>query len=547
MSMPRWQGAALGMLAVSLSLSVQVALLAAPLLTMHVYDGVLSSRSTDTLLVLAGAWVAAVLLAALLRGLRAALLAAIAERVARRLQFLSIGAALRRALRGDRAAGLLALADAGEVRRMLGGTTLPDALDLVALPAALLVLFLLHPLYGWTALAGCAVLALLGALADRTTRDAVGQTGTMQARCIADLTGRLRQSELLDCLGMLPAVLRRWQPTYLAMLAAQDAAQRRARAIGGLSAFSQQAMLLGMTVAGGWLVTQDLASPGSILAASLLAGMAAAPGAKLVGAWRDWAFGTAALGRLRATLSATRAPEPAPAVEDAPPGLVLQGLRLEVPGTGEVLVRGLELHLAPGQLLLIAGPNGAGKSSLLRALLGLLPPAAGRALLDGHDTFRTPRALLGPCIGYAPQGAPLLEGSVLENIARLSDAAPAAATAAARAAGAHETIGRLPEGYGSPAGPSAGLSGGQRQAVSMARAMFGDPALLVLDEPEAGLDGIGLAALQRSVAAAKARGAAVVLVSHQPGGWAEMVDLRLTLGGADGGFELAATEGAEAA
>jgi ABC-type protease/lipase transport system fused ATPase/permease subunit len=541
MNTSRWQAVALGALTLALSLGVQAALLAAPLLTMHVYDGVLSSRSVDTLLVLAGAWIASVVLAGLLRGLRAALLGAIAEIEARRLQFRSIGAALRRALHGDRGAGLLALSDAGEVRRMMGGSTFADALDLVALPAALFVLFLLHPLYGWTALAGCAVLALLGALADRTTRNKVRQTGAMQARCIADLTGRLRQAELLDCLGMLPAVLRRWQPSYLAMLAAQDAAQRRARAISGLASLSQQAMLLGMAVAGGWLVTQDLASPGSILAASLLAGMAAAPGAKLVGAWRDWAFGAAALGRLRATLAATRAPEPVPAVVDAPPGLVVQGLRLEVPGTGEVLVSGLDLHLAPGRLLLVAGPNGAGKSTLLRALLGLVPPAAGRALLDGHDTHRTPRALLGPRLGYAPQGAPLLEGSVMENIARLSDATPAAATLAARAAGAHEIIGRLPDGYGSPAGPSAGLSGGQRQAVSMARAMFGDPSLLVLDEPEAGLDGIGLIALQRSVAAAKARGAAIVLVSHQPAGWAAMVDLRLTLGGADGGFDLAET------
>jgi ATP-binding cassette subfamily C protein len=542
MTVTRWQAVMLGFLAFGLSLGVQVALLAAPLLTMHVYDGVLSSRSSDTLLVLAAAWLVAVVMAGLLRNLRAALLAAIAERIAHRLQFRSIGAALHRALQGDRAAGLQALADAGEVRRLLGGATLSDVLDLVALPAALLVLFLLHPLYGWTGLGGCALLMVLGALADRTTRDAVRQVGAVQARCVADLTGRMRQAELLDCLGMLPAVLRRWEPTYLAMLAAQDAAQRRARSIGGLAGFAQHSMLLGMTVAGGWLVAQNLASPGSILAASLLAGMAAAPGAKLVSAWREWAFGTVALGRLRSTLAISGSPGAAPMATDAPPGLMLEALSLEVPGSGERLLAGLTLHLKPGQLLLVEGPNGTGKSSLLRAVLGLVPPAAGRARLDGQDTHRAPRGLIGPRIGYAPQGAPLLECSVLENIARLSDGPAAKAIAAARAAGAHETIGRLPEGYSSPAGPSAGLSGGQRQAISMARAMFGDPALLVLDEPEAGLDGIGLAALHRSVAAAKARGVMVVLVSHQPAHWAALADVQLTLGGEGGSFRLAARD-----
>ncbi|WP_270934831.1 ATP-binding cassette domain-containing protein, partial [Falsiroseomonas oryzae] len=222
----------------------------------------------------------------------------------------------------------------------------------------------------------------------------------------------------------------------------------------------------------------------------------------------------------------------------APPGLVLRGLSIALPEAGPTLLRGLDLRLAPGELLLVSGPNGAGKTSLLRALLGVVPPTEGQALLDGQDTARTPRRAIGPRIGYLPQGALLLDGSVLENIARLGDAPAAVAIAAARDAGAHEAIGRLPEGYASPAGPQSGLSGGQRQAVAMARAVFGSPALLVLDEPEAGLDSVGLAGVQRAVAAAKERGTVVVLVSHQPSGWAGLVDVELRLGGADGAFEL---------
>lgn len=531
------RSAGIALLALALSLGAQGAMLAAPLLTMHVYDGVLSSRSMDTLMVLALAWLVAVALGAVLRGLRSALLSAVIERLARRLQFETIGAAIRRALRGDRAAGLLALSDAAEVRRMLGGTTLADALDLVALPVALGVLFLLHPLYGWTALGFCLLLGLLGALADRTTRGAVREAGALQARCTADLTGRLRQSELLDCLGMMPAVLRRWQPHYLATLEAQDAAQRRARALGELAGFTQQMLLLAMVCVGAWLVTQDMASPGSILAASLLAGMAAAPGTRLVGAWRDWAFGAAALGRLRETIAAGRTAPASAALAGSQPGLALRGVTVALPENGPVLVRSLELHLPPGELLLVAGANGAGKTSLLRAILGIAPPAAGHVLLDGEDTARTPRRRIGPRLGYLPQGALLLEGSVLENIARLGEAPAAEAIAAARAAGAHEAIGRLPEGYASAAGPGAGLSGGQRQAVATARAMFGEPALLVLDEPETGLDALALAALQRAVAGAKARGAAVVLVSHQPSAWAALTDQHLLLG-PDGAWEI---------
>ncbi len=533
-----FRSAGLVALAVALSLGVQATLLAAPLLTMHVYDGVLASRSADTLVVLALAWLVAIGLGGLLRGLRAALLSAMVERLARRLQFETVGVALRRALVGDRSAGLLALSDAAEVRRMLGGSTLGDALDLVALPAAVLVLFLLHPLYGWTALGFCLALVALGALADRTTRGAVREATALQARTTADLTGRLGQAELLDCLGMLPAVLRRWAPRYVEMLEVGDAAARRARALSGLASFMQGLRLLAIACAGGWLVTRELASPGSILAASLLAAMAAAPGTRLVAAWRDWAFGTAALSRLRRSLAGNRPPAPLPPRQDAPPGLVVSGVTLTVPTTGQVLARDVALEVQPGELLLIAGPNGAGKTSLLRAILGIAPPVAGEVLLDGQDTTRTARRGIGPRIGYLPQGGMLLEGSVMENIARLTEAPATEAVAAARDAGVHEVIGRLPEGYASPAGPSSGLSGGQRQAVALARAAFGAPALLVLDEPEAGLDPEGVAALLRAVERAKARGAVVVLVTHGPAAWEALVDHRIRLGGADGAWEV---------
>jgi ATP-binding cassette subfamily C protein len=341
-------------------------------------------------------------------------------------------------------------------------------------------------------------------------------------------------------------VLRRWRPQHVSMLAVQDAAHRRARSLQGLSSFLTQTLQMGMMALGGYLVTQHLASPGSILAASLLTGMASRPGSHLVAAWREWSFGTAAFTRLRATIASAEPSSPAPPEEEAPAGLVMRGLTVEVPG--KVLVRHLDLGLQPGELLLVAGPNGSGKSTLLRVMLGLLAPAEGVAMLDGQDTHRADRAVIGPRIGYLPQGAQLLEGTVMENITRFGKSSAAEAVAAARQAGAHETIGRLPEGYGHGAGGNAGLSGGQRQMVALARALYGNPRLLVLDEPEAGLDQTGLVGLRAAVATAKARGAVVVLVTHQPGDWTELVDLRLRLspgkGKAEGSWNLEIEEGA---
>jgi ATP-binding cassette subfamily C protein len=524
------------LLAVALSLAVQMLLLAVPLLTMHVYDGVMASRSMDTLLALVLVYAVVVVFVALLRALRATLLAAASERWGRVMQLRGLGAAVRCAARGERAAGLAAVQDAQEVRRLAGGGTVGDVLDLAAMPVALALLFLLHPLYGWVGLAGCALLILLGALTDATTRGLVKRAGAAQSRLLADLTGRLRQPDLLDALGMLDPVLRRWRRQQLSTLEIADAAQRRARALGALSAFAGQMQQVALMAAGAWLVTTHRASPGSMMAAALLAGMATAPGARIVAAWRDWSWGSVALRRLNATLVQAAPAAPKPRDAEAPPGLLARGLSVQLPD-GRVLVRELDLHLPPGRAMLVTGANGTGKTSLLRALLGLAPPASGAALLDGQDTLAARRGAIGPRIGFLPQGGQLLEGTVAENIGRFTEAPMAEVVAAARTAGAHEMIGRLPVGYASSAGPSAGLSGGQRQLVALSRALHGAPRLLVLDEPEAGLDADGRVAVKQAVARAKADGAAIVLVTHEPKGWDGIADLRLALG-KDGAWRL---------
>jgi len=520
-------------LCVLLSAAIQATMLTTPLLTMHVFDGVMESRNLDTLYVLAAAMLVALLLGGALRWLRAALLAALAERVGRRLEIGALAASVRVSLAGERAAAGRALQDAAELRRMLGGSVPADVLDLVSIPVALFVLWLLHPLFFAVAFAASVVQGVIGVLADRATRGPVAAAALQEGRSRRDLTGRLAQRELVLGLGLLPTVLARFAPGQAEAGAARASAERRARALSGLlqlAVFGQQIAIVWVGV---WLLLANEISPGSMLAAATLVGLATQPVVQLVGHWRDWSEGIAAARRLAAVTRQGAAPAPA-LPEAAAPGLVVEGLTLQHDGTTHPLVAGLDLLLPPGTAVVVAGANGAGKTTLLRALLGLVPPQAGRVLLDGQDTWRADRAALGPRIGYLPQEALLLDGSVMENIGRFAGGETADAVAAARRVGAHEAIGRLPRGYETAAGPDAGLSGGQSRLVALARAFHGAPRLILLDEPEAGLDGAARARLRAAVAAARDGGAVVLLVSHDPGAWRGVADrvLRIGRGGA---------------
>ena len=529
------------LLCILLSVGALGAMLAAPLLTMHVFDGVLQSRNGDTLLALGVAYALIVLLGGGLRYLRSALVSAATSAAGRRLQFQALGASVKGALAGDRTRGLAALRDAGEVQRLFGGAVASDLLDLMMVPAATWLLFVLHPYYGWLAIAGCVALGALGALADLTTRDLVRAASHQQARTVAALSGRLRSRDVVDGLGMLPAILRRWRPEAEQAIELGDAAHRRARAIQEIATFVSLTLQMAMICVGIWLVTYHRASPGSILASTMLAGMAASPVSRIVATWRDWSYGVVAWRRLSAFIRATDTPAPSPSPTPPVPGLQVEHLSLRTPDGLRALVQDLDVTLAPGEVVGIRGPNGVGKSSLLRAILGIARPEAGCVRLDGEATDALPGrdglTHRPSPIGYLPQGAQLLEGSVLDNIRRFSETAAEDAVVAAREVGAHDLIGRLTEGYATAAGHSAGLSGGQKQMVALARAFFGSPAMIVLDEPEAGLDAHLVGELRAAVARRRESGTIVLLVTHDPDSWHGIVTTWIDLS-ADGAWRL---------
>ncbi|MFZ4407543.1 MAG: ATP-binding cassette domain-containing protein [Paracraurococcus sp.] len=522
--------AAAAVLCLVLSVAVQGTLLVAPLLTMHVFDGVIASRNLDTLTALSLGGTVALVLGGLLRVLRAALLAGIAEQLGRRLQLRAVVASVRVALDGDRARPALALQDVSELRRLLGGSLPADLLDLLSMPVALGFLWVLHPAFFAVALAVLAVKTVLAIAADRATRVMVRDATAAAARSAAGLTAALRHADTVRGLGLMPAVLRRWAPDWVGALEQQDAAQRRAKAMQALLQLATFAQQVGIVAIGAWLTVRQECSPGAMMAATIMVGFATSPLVALVAQWRDWSFGLLAIRRLRALAADGAPPAPLPPVPDAAPGLVLDGVTVRPPGGTRVLVRDLTLRLAPGEAWALLGPNGIGKTSLLRAVLGLAAPAAGRVLLDGQDMLAADRAALGRRVGYLGQEAQLLDGTVMENIGRFGEADAAGVVAAARQAGAHAHIGRLQRGYDTPAGSVAGLSGGQQRLIGLARALHGTPRLVVLDEPEAGLDAASRASLRDAVRQACAQGAVVLLVTHQHADWAEVLDGTLRLG-----------------
>jgi ATP-binding cassette subfamily C protein len=524
---PRFSGV-LGT-ALGLSLARQSLMLATPLLTMHVFDGVVTSGNLDTLLVLALAFVTAMAMAQVMRAVRAGLMSAVSEDLSRRLSLEALQAAVRSALAGNRKPGIAALQDTAELRRFLGGGAIADLFDMVAVPIALVVLWMLHPVYAVVCGGACAMLALLGIVLDRTTRRMVRQASDRAMQTSGELQGRLKQADLLEGLGMLGAVVRRWQPAQAAALIDSDRAQARARAVRGVAEFGSYLTQGLMVICGAVLSIGDQVSPGSIVAAMMLSGTATAPIARVVVAWREWAFAALAWRRLQELFVDHPVPTPLAPDAEAPPGLWMRDICWTPPGRTKPVHVDVTLYCPPGTLTLVVGPNGAGKSSLLRFALGLMRPDSGRVELDGQDVWHCDRAALGARIGYLPQEVQLLEGTVLENIARFTPGGAEAAVEAARLAGAHEMIGRLPQGYASEAGPSAGLSGGQRRLIGVARALFGNPSLIVLDEPEASMDRAGRDAARAAVKAARARGAACLVVSHDPSHWTGHVDQVLSL------------------
>jgi ATP-binding cassette subfamily C protein len=500
-----------------LSCFVNLLMLSVPLYTMQVYDRVMTSHSTDTLVALAGIIVAALVLYGVLDYLRSRVFMILGDRLARRLNVPTVQAALVEALRGGNINSAQAIRDLNDLRTFLTGSAVTVPLELAWTPLFLGVLFLLHPLYGFIALGAAAFLFGLSLATDLLTRRPLAEANEAAARSFGDIAATVRHAEAIEAMGMLPAVVRRWQRSQNHMIDRLNRGSDRAKVLASMSKSARMILQIAMLSTGALLVIDHEASPGSMMAAGIMMSRLLHPFEQLIDGWRQWVFALAAYRRVSSLLTGATAHRQTMALPCTDGRLVVDRLVYMPPGADRAVLKGISFTLEPGEALGIIGPSAAGKSTLARLLVGIWEPTAGGIYLDGNSTFLWERESFGRHVGYLPQSVSLLDGTVRENIARMAEADPLDIVRAARAAGVHEMIGRLPFGYDTPVGDSAyNLSGGQRQRIALARALFGSPRLLVLDEPNASLDHAGEQALLQAIAAAKAAGTTIVLIAHRP-------------------------------
>lgn len=382
----------------------------------------------------------------------------------------------------------------------------------------MLILFLIHPLLGWAAIAGAVVQVALAWLNERSTNPPLTEANRSAIAAQQYADGSLRNAEVIEAMGMLHHIHRRWMAKQHEFLSLQAQASDKAGAFQAGSKFVQTTMgslLLGL---GAWLILEDSlpGGPGMMIVASVLGGRMLAPVVQMIGQWRAVVSAREAWRRLDDLL--TQVPEPPPAMPlPAPRGMLsVDNLIAAAPGSNAPILRGITLTVQPGEVLAVVGPSASGKTTLARLLVGLWPALSGKVRLDGADVFAWNKLELGPHLGYLPQGVELLEGTLAENIARFGPLDLEKVEAAARRVGLHEFILSLPQAYDSPVGrDGAILSGGQRQRVALARALYDDPVFVVLDEPNSSLDEEGDAALTQAIAQLKAIGTTFVIMTHR--------------------------------
>jgi PrtD family type I secretion system ABC transporter len=498
------------------SLFINLLLLASPLYMMQVYDRVLGSRNETTLVMLS--IIAAVLfgIMGVLEMIRARILVRAGIRFDALLNNRVFAAVFTRSLRTPGGVPAQALRDLDAVREFVGGVGVLVFCDAPWAPLFIGLAFLLHPLLGWVSLTGAALILVLALINEKFTRKPLKEAAVCGMAANAYAETSLRNAEVIEAMGMLPGIASRWMVRHDRML---DLNARAGDRGGYLLAGSKLIRLLlqsGILGVGAYLAIHDELSAGAIMAASIIMGRALAPVEMAVGQWKNFVHARTAWARLRDLLAAVPPRPETMALPDPAGALSVEGVFAAPPLAKVPVLKGISFALEPGEVLGVIGPSAAGKSSLARVLVGVWQPYSGAVRIDGAEITRWDRRALGPHIGYLPQDVELFDGTVAENIARFQAVDSEAVVEAARKAGVHEMILRLPEGYDTRIGEGGrSLSGGQRQRLGLARALYHNPALLILDEPNSNLDTAGDQALIEAVNHARDQGSTVVIISHR--------------------------------
>ena len=498
-----------------LSFFVNLLLLVPALFMLQVFDRVLSSQSSDTLLVLLLGVGIALLLLLVLDHLRSRLQGVAGNLVAEALQPTVARLSIAQGAQRSGRAPSEGLRDVASLRALFSSQGLLALFDAPWVIVYVAVIWLAHPALGIAAAVSAVVMMALAMANDFLTRRDIESLQRAAGSASRYLDASLHNAEAAQAMGMTDALLARWRQKNAEVTALQGPTARKSVLMTATTRTLRQAVQVLTLALGAWLVIRGEATAGIMIATTTLLGRALAPVEQIVGSWRVLAEGRAAFSRL-ATLLAAADAEPVRMALPAPTGMLLaQGLAFRAPNSERMILAGVSLSLDAGEALAVIGPSAAGKSTLVRLLTGVWKPSAGTVRLDQADLAQWPREDLGPHIGYVPQDVELFPGTVAENIARLGTVDSAKIVRAAQRAHVHEMILSLPEGYDTPVDPSGALlSPGQRQRIALARALYGEPKLLILDEPNSNLDGAGENALAATLAGLRGE-VTVVVVTHR--------------------------------
>lgn len=503
----------------ALSAVTNLLMLTGPLFMMQVYDRVLASRSVPTLVAVSVLALGLYLFLGLLEILRARVLTQVGQRLEEQLGGPTFDAVLKLPLRMSKTEAIFQpLRDLDQIRQFMGGQGPIAICDMPWLPVYLALLFLFHAYLGWLAVAGAIFLIALTLISEVVLRAPMLRLAQLASSRTEFIEAGRRNAEALRAMGMTGAYSAKWRVANTHYVEVQRRTSDATTSFGAISKIFRLALQSAVLALGAWLAIYQLASPGAMIAASILTSRALAPIEQAIGQWRGFVNARQARRRLEeilGTFAEGREPMPLPAPKRT---LDVSGLAVLAPGTTAPLVRDISFALSAGQGLGIIGPSGSGKSTLARALVGIWPPARGTIRLDGAELDNWDAEALGASIGYLPQGVDLFDGTIAENISRFADnASPAAIIKAATHAGVNELVLSMPDGYDTRIGAAGAiLSAGQRQRIGLARALYGEPFLIVLDEPNASLDAEGEAGLTSAIIASRQAGSIVVVIAHRP-------------------------------
>jgi ATP-binding cassette subfamily C exporter for protease/lipase len=483
---------------------------------LQVYDRVLASRNEITLLMLTLMMLGGYAFMSVLEMVRSFVLVRVGAKFDMELNKRVYTAAFEQNLKAAGGNAGQSLMDLTNLRQFLTGNALFAFFDAPWFPIYLIVIFVFEPTLGIFSVCGTLLLIALAVINERVTKQPLTEANSMAIVSGNLATNNLRNAEVIESMGMLPNLMSRWFKLHSKFLHLQAQASEKAGIISAVTKFVQaslQSLVLGF---GALLVLEGKISPGMMIAASILVGRALAPVQQVIAVWKSWATTRSAYGRLTELLEKNPARQAGMELPKPQGNLAVESVVAGPPGSTTPVLRGVSFAVQAGDVLGVIGPSGSGKSTLARLMVGVWQAGMGKVRLDGADIYQWNKAELGPHVGYLPQDIELFSGTIADNIARFGEVDSEKVVEAAKRAGVHDMILHFPKGYDTLLGDGgAGLSGGQKQRLGLARAMYGDPSLLVLDEPNSNLDDAGEAALVQAMQDMRNRGKTIVLITHR--------------------------------